>query len=231
VDGIDATFESMDRACTADPACPLHPSGGLSASYDELARRLESGEVRAPGVGPTQLVYAAFFATYDAGTWPRLWTAVARGLSGDLGGIAELAADYTGLVPYTPFAIVSCLDSEHAVGHSAWQRSAEPVVQRSARFGATLANELLPCAFWPQGTYEPRDLEARGTPPILVIGSTGDAATPYDSAVAVAEDLDGGVLLTVEIDGHVAIGDSACATERATRYLVDLTVPERGARC
>ena len=183
------------------------------------------------GVGPTQLAYAAFYSTYDSGTWPRLWDAVARGVGGDLGGVAELAADYSGLVPYPPFALITCLDSDHAEGYEAWEVSGATVAARSARFGTVLANELLPCAYWPQGTYEPREVVAQGAPPILVIGSTGDAATPYESAVTVAEHLDSGALLTVEIDGHVAIGDSACATERATRYLVELAVPEPGARC
>jgi pimeloyl-ACP methyl ester carboxylesterase len=230
-DGIDAAFDSMDRACAADPGCPLAASGGLAASYDELARRLEAGAVAGRGVGPTQLAYAAFYSTYDSGTWPRLWDAVARGLGGDLGGVAELAADYSGLVPYPPFALITCLDSDHAEGYEAWEASGATVAARSARFGTVLANELLPCAYWPRGTYEPHEVVAQGAPPILVIGSTGDAATPYESAVTVAEHLDSGALLTVEIDGHVAIGDSACATERATRYLVELAVPEPGARC
>lgn len=57
------------------------------------------------------------------------------------------------------------------------------------------------------------------------------AATPYESAVDVAHSLTSGALLTVDLEGHVALGDSDCADERATRYLVDLIVPEPGARC
>jgi hypothetical protein len=64
-----------------------------------------------------------------------------------------------------------------------------------------------------------------------VLGSTGDAATPYSQAERVARTLDSGALLTIEIDGHVALGDSDCATAAATRYLVDLTVPAPETRC
>jgi hypothetical protein len=64
-----------------------------------------------------------------------------------------------------------------------------------------------------------------------VVGSTGDAATPYSTAVSVARQLDLGVLLTVELDGHVAIGDSDCAGAAITRYLVDLVLPAGGDRC
>jgi hypothetical protein len=145
--------------------------------------------------------------------------------------VADLAADYAALVPYAPFAIVTCLDSDHPLGYEAWRSASARVERASPRFGTVLANALLPCAFWPQGTYTPEPVEAEGSPPILVIGSTGDAATPYAAAVAVADRLASGALLTVEIEGHVALGDSPCATERATRYLVDLAVPEPGARC
>jgi pimeloyl-ACP methyl ester carboxylesterase len=230
-EGVDAAVAAMAQACAADPSCPLTATGGLLASYDELARRLETGAVTSAGVGPTQLAYAAFYATYDADTWPVLWRAVAAGLAGDLGGVADLAAGFTGLVPYAPFAVITCLDSTHPIGFDAWQAAAAPVIRRSPRFGEILANELLPCARWPAGTYEPRPVDAEGSPPILVIGSTGDAATPYEAAVDVAGNLAAGVLLTVQIDGHVAIGDSDCATQQVTRYLVDLAVPAPGARC
>ncbi len=230
-DAVDAVLDAIDEACAEDDDCPVASTGGVLASYDELAGRLEGGAVAAPGVGPTQLAYAAFFATYDAETWPRLWSAIERGLGGDLSGIADLAGSYTRLVPYTPFAIVTCLDGDHATGYEAWQNAADRFARSSARFGRVLANELLPCAFWPEATYEPQSIDAAGSPPILVIGSTGDAATPYEAAVQVAQALEEGVLLTVELDGHVALGDSDCAEAAAIRYLVDLTVPAPGARC
>ena len=63
-----------------------------------------------------------------------------------------------------------------------------------------------------------------------MIGSTGDAATPYEAGRRRwPRDLDRGALLTVELDGHIALGDSTCATEAATRYLVDLD--HAGAGC
>jgi hypothetical protein len=182
-------------------------------------------------VGPTQLAYAVFWATYDQATWPRLWAAVDRGLAGDLSGVALLARSFTGLVDYAPFAIVSCLDGPHPRGYAAWQDGAANGRARSSRFGEVLANELLPCAFWPTATLTPMLVDAAGAPPILVVGSTGDAATPYETAVAVADSLESGALLTVDLAGHVAIDDSECADAVITRYLVDLAVPAPGTRC
>ena len=93
-----APARPMPRALWARPA-------GFDASYDELARRIEAGEVARDGVGPTQLAYAAFYATYDAEHWPRLWSAIADGLDGDLGAVAAMAASFTSLVPYATFAL------------------------------------------------------------------------------------------------------------------------------
>jgi pimeloyl-ACP methyl ester carboxylesterase len=230
-EGVDQAFQAIEAACESEPACPLHDDGGLGVAYDEVARRVEGGEGRRSGVGPTQLAYAAFWATYDDATWPSLWHAVDRGLDGDLAGVADLAGSFTRLVDYPPFAIVSCLDGPHPEGYDAWVRASRGLAERSPRFGRILANELLPCAFWPPGTYEPAPVAAEGAPPILVVGSTGDAATPYQTAVSIARQLESGVLLTVELDGHVAIDDSACADAAITRYLVDLTLPGPGDRC
>jgi hypothetical protein len=117
------------------------------------------------------------------------------------------------------------------VGFDEWQEEARRHQTTSPRFAVILANELLPCAFWPQSTYTPHAVTATGSAPILAVGSTGDAATSYDDAKRVVEALDNGVLLTVEINGHIAIGDSDCATEVVTRYLVDLTTPDSGTTC
>jgi len=231
VDGVEAAVERIGAACDASTTCALASTGGFDASYAELARRIRSGELSGHGVGPTQLAYAAFYTTYDTDTWPRLWQAVADGLRGDLAGIDSLATSFTRLVPYATFALLTCMDAPHTIGFDAWEAKAGQYRSRSPRFAVTLANELLPCAFWPQSTYTPHVATATGSPPILVIGSTGDAATSYDDAKTVADQLDNGVLLTVDLNGHIAIGDSDCATEAATRYLVDLTVPASGTRC
>lgn len=231
VGAIETVMASIDVACGADPSCPVAADGGVLAAYDEVARRLEAGELAGGGVGPTQLAYAAFSATYGEERWPLLWSALRAGLDGELGGIAEMARWFTGLVDYAPFALVTCLDSEHPAGFEAWQQAATSAAALSARFGRLSTNELLPCAFWPASTYEPHRVRAPGTPPVLVVGSTGDAATPYEQAVRVAEDLERGVLLTVAMEGHIATGDSACADATITRYLVDLATPAPGTTC
>ena len=70
-----------------------------------------------------------------------------------------------------------------------------------------------------------------GAPPVLVIGNTGDAATPYENAVTVAARLESGVLVTVESDGHTAVGSNPCVDALVASYLIGLTVPAPDTRC
>jgi hypothetical protein len=65
-----------------------------------------------------------------------------------------------------------------------------------------------------------------------VIGTTGDPATPYESAEALASQLESGVLLTREGDGHTAyLSGNTCIQRAVDKYLVDGTVPKKGTRC
>jgi pimeloyl-ACP methyl ester carboxylesterase len=72
---------------------------------------------------------------------------------------------------------------------------------------------------------------AEGSPPVLVIGTTGDAATPIDQAQRVAENLADGHLLTFEGEGHTAYFSSQCVRDAVAAYLLEGELPEEGATC
>jgi pimeloyl-ACP methyl ester carboxylesterase len=98
-------------------------------------------------------------------------------------------------------------------------------------FGASLAVGMLTCSLW-KGGHDPYPTgEATGAPPILVVGTTGDPATPYEQSPRLAEMLGVGRLLTWEGEGHTAYPKSPCVTAAVDAYLIDLTVPPEGTRC
>jgi hypothetical protein len=72
---------------------------------------------------------------------------------------------------------------------------------------------------------------AEGSGPILVIGTTGDPATPVENSVAVAATVADGHLLVFDGEGHVAYQSSRCVQDAVAAYLLDGEVPEDGARC
>ena len=88
------------------------------------------------------------------------------------------------------------------------------------------------CAYWPEkpvGAVGP--ITAPGAPPILLVGGTGDPATPYQWAQAVNKQIAGSVLLTRDGNGHVSYDKSACAKAAIDAYLIDLTLPADGTVC
>jgi TAP-like protein len=75
-------------------------------------------------------------------------------------------------------------------------------------------------------------IKAAGAPPILVVGTTRDPATPYRWAQALASDLSSDVLLGWNGDGHTAYGEgSACVDTIVNAYLISLKVPRDGTLC
>jgi pimeloyl-ACP methyl ester carboxylesterase len=88
------------------------------------------------------------------------------------------------------------------------------------------------CATWPvaPGPATPK-LTGPGAAPIVVIGTTGDPATPYDNAVGMARQLESGVLITFTGQGHLAYDQSPCVRGLVRSYLVDGQTPTDGATC
>jgi hypothetical protein len=75
-------------------------------------------------------------------------------------------------------------------------------------------------------------VHAKGSPPIVVIGTTHDPATPYVWAKALAKQLDNGVLMTYESSGHTAYDHgNDCIVSAVDAYLDDATVPRDGLHC
>jgi hypothetical protein len=90
---------------------------------------------------------------------------------------------------------------------------------------------MLPCAVWP-GKHDPYPVgAATGAPPIVVVGTTGDPATPYEQTAKLAQLLGVGRVLTWEGEGHTAYPETPCIANAVDAYLINLRVPAEGQRC
>ena len=75
-------------------------------------------------------------------------------------------------------------------------------------------------------------IHADGAAPILVVGTTGDPATPYEWAVSLADQLESGVLVSYDGEGHTAYRKSnACVDTAVEAFLIDGTVPASDPQC
>ncbi|WP_233594752.1 alpha/beta hydrolase [Amycolatopsis sp. WAC 04169] len=98
-------------------------------------------------------------------------------------------------------------------------RAAEPL------FGP-LARNITPCAFWPVAPAEPAT-RIHNTAPALLLGSTGDPATPYAGQLAMRRALAGSSLVTVEgaYRHSVFLKGDACVDAAVRDYLLSGRLP------
>src|SRR4029453_10144669 len=102
--------------------------------------------------------------------------------------------------------------------------------QKYPVFGAALATGMLTCTLWPP-QRDPYPIgPAKGAPPIVVVGTKNDPATPYEQTAKLAEMLGVGVVLTWDGDGHTAYPETRCITKNVNDFLINLVVapPGRG---
>jgi hypothetical protein len=100
--------------------------------------------------------------------------------------------------------------------------------------GVPLLNAGLICAYWPVPPEpSPAPVRIDGTPPIVVIGTTNDPATPVQWAEGLAREISSGVLLTAEGTQHTSflLADNACVDSKVISYLVDRKPPPDHTMC
>ncbi len=87
------------------------------------------------------------------------------------------------------------------------------------------------CTFFPPALDPRIDITGAGAGPIVVIGTTGDAATPLESTRAMADTLEDGRLVVVDANQHTGYRGSDCVQEIVHTYLLALIAPDDGTIC
>ncbi|MDU4923652.1 alpha/beta hydrolase [Dermabacter sp.] len=128
---------------------------------------------------------------------------------------------------------VNCLDHIGVTDEKWLKAESERLAKKYPTFGPSLGTEEDGCANWPAKPVRyPKEIHAKGSSTIVVIGTTHDPATPYAWAESLNKQLDNSVLLTWEGFGHTAYSRSGgCIEEMVDAYLLEDKVPDDGAKC
>lgn len=248
-EGFESDLRDFFAWCPTNTACHRELPNGAKASYETLFAKLARGATLTaylkPKYGGQQKVDLGVAETglaaslYDKSTWPYLAQAIAGGLHGDGSLLTALAYSYEGLQQNGTFAdlmaantAINCVDRPSPTRLSIYEGLARTMAKAAPDFGASEAWSTLVCAYWPvrpQGTVAP--IHAPGTPTIVVVGSTGDPATPYPWATAVVHQLDHAVLLTRTGPGHTAYFSSACVRAHVDAFFATSHSPKPGIVC
>jgi pimeloyl-ACP methyl ester carboxylesterase len=248
-EGFEFDLNVFFSWCGTNPTCNGELPQGAAHAYQQLMAELSGGsDLMAhlkPMYGGNQRVTLGLAETavlgslYTKQTWSYLAQAIAQGLEGDGSLLAALAYSYDGLQANGTFAnldaansAINCLDRPYPKQVSYYQALASRLAKVAPYFGALSAWSDLGCAFWPipaQGKVAP--VNVKGAPPMLLIGSTGDPATPYPWAQEVARQIPRSRLLTRDGPGHTGYLYSKCVQKWADQYLATLALPPAGAVC
>lgn len=244
--GFEHVLDSFLRWCARDTDCAFRRGGRTARAFDRLSARVDREGLAVPGTTPPRRLTATEFdlalaaALYEGRRgFSFLGEALDAADRGDGRGLAELSDAYTerhadgtyGGIEEA-FLAISCSDGPPVGGLDGVRAAEEQVVGVAPRLGRAIVNNSLACAFWPVPAPQPAPIRAPGAPPILVIGTRHDPATPLAWARSLAEQLESGVLVTAPGDQHTAFGlGNACVDSTVVRYLVDLEVPSRTRRC
>jgi len=233
--GFETALDRFVEYCRAAEGCQTadDPLGAVERVI-ELSERPggipASRADRPAGAGEVQMGLA--MALYSQSLWGTLDRALAEALEGDGSRLVDLADQYVGIGDFEIYFGVNCLDFEWPSDPQEFFAAAKAAAEQAPHFGEAIVNDYVRCADWPVEQEPLEPVAAPGTPPILVISTTGDPATPFEAGVAVAERLEQGVLVVNDGDGHTVVADgNPCIDDIVVRYLVDLAVPEDGTTC
>ena len=232
-----------DCVATSDP-CFLGDSveeglASISGFLDEVdADPLPTATGRELRVG--NAVYGIVLPLYVRDYWFLLTSALGDAYDGDGSALLQLSDLYNsrGADGYTDnsreaFVAISCLDDPSSIPPRAVPAATPAFEKASPTFGGFFAWGLTGCLGTEvRSTADPLEIDGAGARPIVVIGTTRDPATPYAWAESLADQLESGVLVTREGDGHTGYNKgNDCVDDAVHAYLLAGTVPDDGLTC
>ncbi len=241
-------FENAMRAymadCLARANCPF--TGTVDAGMARISQLLAEVDATplttADGrqLGSSTLITAIVYPLYDATAWTYLSNMFAEVMAAKSDLAMQFADAYNGRQSdgtykdnsTEAFMSINCLDYPVTTDATTIAAQNAQLVAQAPVIGPYWTFGDIGCQEWAdQSTRTPHAVTAEGAPPILVVGTTGDPATPYKWAQALAGELSTGQLITYVGQGHTAYGSSSCVKGVVDTYLLEGTAPASDPRC
>ena len=245
-EAFQKAFNDYAADCAEAPDCPLGTDPDKAvAAYRALVDPLVDApmKTRDPrGLSYSDAIVGTIMALYSPNLWRHLTTGLTEMTKGRGDTMLALADMYMRRDPQGRYTnatdariAVNCVDQPpitdraKIVEEDRRLREVAPFMSYGEFTGSA---PMSTCAFWPvPPTSTPHAVSAPGLPPVVVISSTGDPATPYQAGVDLAKQL-GGSLVTYKGTQHtVAFQGEKCVDDYVAAYLIDLTLPPADATC
>ncbi|WP_089098902.1 alpha/beta hydrolase [Streptomyces hyaluromycini] len=245
--GFQLALDNFAADCTSKKTeCPIGDTP--QDVKDRIAKLLADLDKKPiPGVLPRQLTQTVATngiaqSLYSKDFWEYLTEGLEEAYDGD-GRILMLLSDsmngrsqngeYSNITAAN--IAINCADEKPRYTPEYVQQKLPEFRAASPLFGDYLAWGMVSCTNWAvPGAADHPDVSAPGSAPILVVGNTGDPATPYEGAKRMVDALGKGVgvELTYQGQGHGAYDSkNKCVQGAVNGYLLEGTVPKAGTVC
>ncbi len=240
--GFEKAFDNFATDCQGKTTCAVGPDARatLNRVLAEARSRPvpgKGGEKRAATSG--HVLTAVVASLYSRQSWPRLAGAIADVDNGDPTTVFRIVDEWQDRGPggrYTSnqadaILAINCADDPKPATLADVRRLQGQWRATYPLFGAPLALSLMGCAVWPGTHHAWTPGPAVGAPPIVVVGTVGDPATPYANTAKLARLLGTGIVVTYRGEGHTAYPQTTCLREAVDGYLLRLDPPADGTSC
>jgi len=239
--GFEHTLDLYLDDCAQRTDCPFHNGGRTGEAFDELMGEIDAHPLPTrtgrPDLTRGMALQGVAMAMYEDALWDQLSDALADAQRGDGDGLLMLYDAYFERKPdgtwpnlLEAFQVIDCMDSADRPTIEEYDASALEIARVAPRFSPNTVGSY-DCAWFPPSEQPRIPITGAGAGPIVVIGTTGDPATPLVGTEAMAAALQDGRLVVVDADQHTGYGTNRCIVDRVHDYLIDLDVPPKTSEC
>ena len=242
--GFEEALEAYLVECDLTNSCPFAGSleqrlRGVCDLYDELEQnplRHADGRLIDDGMLRTAMVTTL----YAQSSWPfltRMFEELQEGVTDTAIFLVDFYYDREGGVyqnnSMEAFIAINCLDYPVESDPAVLEAQADQLREAAPYTARPSGDGDLVCMNWP---YPPKlnkgPVRGEGANPVVILGTTGDPATPYNWSVSLNEQLENSVLLTLVGEGHLAYDERVtCINDPVHTYFVTGDLPEDGITC
>ncbi|MDA2980338.1 MAG: alpha/beta hydrolase [Actinomycetota bacterium] len=242
--GFEEALEAYLVECDLTGTCPFGGSldqrlQAVSDLYDELEEnplRHSDGRLVDDGMLRTAMVTTL----YSQSSWPfltRMFTELPQGETDTAMFLVDFYYDREGGVyqdnSMEAFIAINCLDYPVETDPAVLEAQAEQLKEAAPYTARPSGEGDLVCMNWP---FPPKltkgPVSGTGANPVVILGTTGDPATPYNWSVSLNEQLENSVLLTLVGEGHLAYDERVpCINGLVDNYFITGELPVDGLTC
>ena len=232
--GFESSLNAFLTKCNTSQCSFMKVGESAEDAFDRILLSLDQNPIANEndrtftnqGVAQTGIA-GALYGDYQ---WPQLESALSAADLGDGQALLLLFDEYfsrdsSGLTDDSLDAYfgISCLDRDEPITPDQVLNLKSGLQDIAPRLGAGWIQEMLICANWqvePQGGI---NVSANTEHRIVVVGSTGDAATPLEGTRNMVTALGRARLVISPLEQHTTYGSDVCVTKIVDDYLLNLT--------